>query len=392
MRRSGKAIGITEFLALLLSLASGCSAGVDASGAAGQASFQTAAGVGTAGIGIGSAAGTGFSAAGVGVSGGPIAGTLALAGSGGSVAGSGGSGGRAQAGTGGVSGSGGAGTAAIGGSGGTAGLAAMGGTGAAGTMAGTGSTSSDGGPADIPQPKGACPEFKQGMVTFNPPMGARMVSMSIGASAQTMSGPLIFYWFATGSSPSEASRGLPLSQVTAAGGIVVAPYDVSGAGTFPWLSQLPQHDALFDEILGCAVQKTKIDVKRIHSLGFSAGALMTTHLSYARSKYMASVATYSGGSTGMFQEMNNKFSAMIMTGGPSDIVVNDFFMSSQAWQTTLKGAGHFAMLCNHGGGHSIPTRLVPGVWQFFVDHPYGKVPSPYAGGKIPSGINPPCVE
>jgi hypothetical protein len=49
------------------------------------------------------------------------------------------------------------------------------------------------------------------------------------------------------------------------------------------------------------------------------------------------------------------------------------------------------MFCDHGGGHSLPTRLVPGVWQFFVDHPYGRVPSPYVGN-IPAGIAPPCIE
>jgi hypothetical protein len=382
MLTSSKASRIFGFLSLVLALA-GCSAGVDFAAPAGQGGSPAAAGMGPAGTGV--VSGTGVPVAGLGA---PVAGVTALAGSTASAAGSGGSGRNAQAGSGGIAGTGTAGRAG-GGTGGSAGLAA--GSGAAGSTAGVGGMTS-GGPPAVPQPKGACPEFKQGMVTFNPASGARMVSMSMGASAQTMSGPLIFYWFATGSSPSEATRGLPLSQVTAAGGIVVAPYDVSGAGTFPWLSQLAQHDELFDEILGCAVQKTKIDVKRIHALGFSAGALMTTHLSYARSKYMASVATYSGGQNGMFQEMNNKFAAMIMTGGTNDIVVNDFFMSSQAWQTTLKGAGHFAMLCNHGGGHSIPTRLVPGVWQFFVDHPYGTNPSPYAGGKIPSGINPPCVE
>ena len=120
---------------------------------------------------------------------------------------------------------------------------------------------------------------------------------------------------------------------------------------------------------------------------------MTTHLSYARSQYVASVAAYSGGNSGMFQEMNNKFAAMIMTGGTSDNVYGqDFYNGSKAWQTSLKGAGHFAMFCDHGGGHSIPSKLVPGVFQFFMDHPYGTNPSPYAGGKIPSGINPPCVE
>lgn len=250
----------------------------------------------------------------------------------------------------------------------------------------------DAGPSDIPTPTGSCPAFVQGDVTFNPVGGARKVAITMTDASRTIGGgPLIFYWFATGSNPTEAQRGLPLAQVTAAGGIVVAPYDVAGAGTYPWLSQLAQHDALFDEVLGCAVRMTHISATRIHAVGFSAGALMTTHLSFARSKYLASVATYSGGAMGTFQESNNKFAAMIMTGGPTDIVVNNFFTSSQQWQQTLKDAGHFAMFCNHGGGHSIPSRLVPGVWQFFVDHPYGRAPSPYQG-HIPATIAPPCVE
>jgi hypothetical protein len=248
-----------------------------------------------------------------------------------------------------------------------------------------------GGPPGIPQPAGACPDFVMGDVTFNPPGGARRVAITIGPAAMAMRGPLIFYWFATGSNPTEANRGLPIGQVIAAGGIVVAPYDVAGAGVFPWLSQFPQHDALFDEVLGCAVQKTSIDTARVHALGFSAGALMTTHLSFARSKYLASVAAYSGGAMGQFQESNNKFAAMIMTGGTSDVLVQNFFTSSHEWQQVLKDAGHFAMFCDHGGGHSIPTQLVPGVWQFFVDHPYGRVPSPYSG-HIPGAIAPPCIE
>ncbi|HEX3697885.1 MAG TPA: hypothetical protein VH374_21105 [Polyangia bacterium] len=253
--------------------------------------------------------------------------------------------------------------------------------------------STDGpGPGDLPTPTGACPEFKSGDVTFQPAGGARQVTITMGDAAKTVHGPLIFYWYATGSSVSEAGRGLPLPAITAAGGIVVAPQDVPNAGTFPWLQNLTQHDALFDEVVACAVKNTLIDSRRIHAVGFSAGALMTTHLSYARSGLLASVAAYSGGATGQFQEQNNKFAALIFTGGPSDIVVQNFFQSSQQWQATLKGAGHFTLFCNHMGGHSIPTRLVPGVWQFFQDHPYGTVPSPYAGGHTPGSLAPPCVE
>jgi hypothetical protein len=281
-----------------------------------------------------------------------------------------------------------------GGKGGTAGSA-----GSAGKDAGSGGGTVDaappppvdGGPAP-PPPSGTCPDFVTGDVTFNPASGgARKVAITMGSASKT-GGPLIVYWYATGSNPTEASRGLPLSTVSAAGGVVAAPYDPNTGDTFPWLSHFTDHDALFDEILACAVQKTTISNGRVHAVGFSAGALMTTHLSYSRSKYLASVATYSGGAQGTFQEMNNKFPAMIMTGGTGDVVVTDFYTASQQWQMTLKNAGHFAMFCDHGGGHSIPTKLVPGVFQFFLDHPYGTNPSPYAGGKIPSGINPPCIE
>ncbi len=321
--------------------------------------------------------------------------------------GSRGSGGSAGAGAGGT-GAGGTGITGTAGTGGSAATGGSAGTDSAGTGGSTGSKDGgtagssadggtplpppDGGPADIPMPTGACPDFEQGDVTFNPAGGTRKVAMTLSDASRTVNGgPLIFYWYATGSNPTEARRGLPIAEVTSAGGIVVAPYDVAGAGTFPWLSQLTQHDALFDEVLACAVQKTKISAARIHALGFSAGALMTTHLSFARSKYMASVATYSGGAKGEFQETNNKFAAMIMTGGMNDIVVSNFYTSSQQWFQTLKTGGHFAMFCDHGGGHSIPARLVPGVWQFFVDHPYGRVPSPYQG-HLPAAIAPPCIE
>ncbi|HET6284614.1 MAG TPA: hypothetical protein VFH73_26900 [Polyangia bacterium] len=245
---------------------------------------------------------------------------------------------------------------------------------------------------DLPSPAGTCPDFAAGVVTFEPAGGPRQVTITMTNAAATQRGPLIFYWYATGSSPREAGRGLPLGAITAAGGIVVAPQDVANAGRFPWLSNLAQHDALFDEVVACAVRKTMIDPRRIHVVGFSAGALMTTHLSYARSKFLASVAAYSGGAAGQFQESDNKFPALIFTGGPNDIVVQDFFQSSQQWQTTLKNAGHFTLFCNHMGGHSIPLQLVAGVWQFFQDHPYGTVPSPYAGGNVPGSLAPPCVE
>jgi hypothetical protein len=250
-------------------------------------------------------------------------------------------------------------------------------------------------PADVPTPKGACPDFVNGDVTFNPgPARTATITMNASSSA---SGPLIVYWHSTNNDATEAMRALNSSAVAAAGGIIVAPHDPNYPGDpFPWLNHFDDHDALFDEIYACAVQKKKVHPGRVHSLGFSAGGLMTTHLSLARSKYLASVAAYSGGETGimMFQEMDNKFATMIITGGAAKdtydtgTTVVNFHTMSQTWQTTLKNAGHFAMLCDHGGGHVLPNDAVKdGIVQFFVDHPYGTNPSPYAGGNIPGTLS-----
>ena len=118
-------------------------------------------------------------------------------------------------------------------------------------------------------------------------------------------------------------------------------------------------------------------------MGMSAGGLMTAQMGYRRSAYIASIVPYSGGLFGTppNQDPNNKFAAMIFHGGPSDEVVGVSFQQiSEALHGNLTGAGHFAFLCNHNGGHSIPTDAEPSVWQFFAAHPYGTNPSPYAGG------------
>jgi len=56
--------------------------------------------------------------------------------------------------------------------------------------------------------------------------------------------------------------------------------------------------------------------------------------------------------------------------------------------TELAGAGHFAAICDHGGGHTYPGEP-DSVWQFFQDHPWGTVPSPYEGG-LPAGFASSC--
>ncbi len=264
----------------------------------------------------------------------------------------------------------------------------------------TSSSLSQPNPTFIPTPTGVCPEFVDGTLTFHPAnIAARSVRIFMSTAAKTLDGPLIFYWHGTGSSPAEATTGLGSTQIEAIkaqGGIIAAPVHDPAAGTFPWfyVSSTTRDDDLrvADEVLGCAIQKVGVDVRRIHSIGMSAGGLNTTQMSYRRSGYIASAVTYSGGrmSTIPAQDPTNKFAAMIFHGGANDVVGISFQTASQNYYNDLKSKSQFAFLCNHNKGHTIPTDARAAVWKFFQDHPFGTVPSPYAAG-LPSAMPTYCA-
>jgi len=249
----------------------------------------------------------------------------------------------------------------------------------------------------IPEPTGTCPAFANGMVTFSPAgIPARQAQIYMSSAAQTLHGPLIFYWYATGSVTAEAaySLGATIDSIEAAGGIVVAPVADPTAGEFEWfiVNGSPKLDDFLvaDEIVACAAKNTDIDTSHIHSMGMSAGALQTTAFSFLRSGYLASVATYSGGMppgfTPTIENPANKFAAFIFDGGSTDDIDGvDFQAASQTYYSTLKGSGHFAAICDHGGGHVIPTDAAPSVALFFQANGFGVSPSPYVNG-LPSSF------
>ncbi len=276
----------------------------------------------------------------------------------------------------------------------TTGTQAAGGQGGQGAAGGSSAAPS---PAAqfVPAPSGACPEFVNGDVTFSPAgIAPRKVKISIGDNPTAQDGPLVFYWHGAGGNPNEASYILgadTIAAIKALGGIVVAPYHDPAAGQFPWFLTTgggAEDDLLVaDEVLGCALEKVGIDLRRIHSFGMSAGALQTAQMSYRRSGYLASVLLFSGGRLGTppQQEDQNKFAAMIMHGGDSDIMLVNFKTLSEAYYNDLVGKGHFAFICDHGKGHTVPPGLGGSSWQFLSDHPYGVAPSPYAVG-LPQGF------
>lgn len=162
------------------------------------------------------------------------------------------------------------------------------------------------------------------------------------------------------------------------------------------------HLAAADEVIACIIEEMgdRIDKCRIHAIGFSAGGLMTSQMSYRRSNYLASVVAYSGGINTVYpapsyQNENNKFAAMVIYGGNSDVFppdnpIFDFKQASLNYLNDLKTDGHFAFACNHNQGHTIPVpttgdTLINSAWRFLEDHPYGVEPEPYQT-QLPSGF------
>jgi len=249
-------------------------------------------------------------------------------------------------------------------------------------------------PQFVPSATGACPKLTTGMNTFNPAgIPARDVLLWMG-SAAAQPGPLVFYWHGAGGDPSEAPTALgakAMAGIQAAGGIVAAPYHDPTLTTLPWFLTLggAQDDDLqvADEILACAIAARGVDMRRIHSVGFSAGAMNTEQFMARRSGYLASEVVYSGAQIGdpPVQDPTNEYPGMLFYGGPNDMVIVNFSDATAAYNAWMTMNGHFSFICNHDMGHTVPASGVDSAYQFLQDHPFGVSPEPYASA-LPAGF------
>jgi hypothetical protein len=286
---------------------------------------------------------------------------------------------------------------------GTAGVAAVGG--GSGTNGSAGSVATSGGSAPkIPDAPAMCPTFTNGGVARIPRASGTMVPVTIyidpaAKSKPAPGGPLIIYWHATASSPVEVTSGFGMANitaVTAAGGVVAAPATTAcnGCTTTDDGYWFEEDDVVADQIVACAIKQANIDVTHIHTLGWSAGGLHTTHVAQARSNYIASFISYSGGLfilPSMDQDPTNKVPGILTYGDPgADVVILDFNAQSKTWYTTFQPMGWYSMMCHHPGGHEVDPMIAPLSLRFFKDHPFKVNPEPYAT-MIPTGYPSYCT-
>jgi hypothetical protein len=291
-----------------------------------------------------------------------------------------------------------------GGNGGGGGIAGTGGTGGAGTGGGGGTagggTAGDVTPTALPTATG-CPTLPTG-TSSTTASGTIMVARSdqpvpvdiyMAPDAKSKpgpGGPLVLYYHASyePEMSKEVQQGFTpanIQKVMDAGGVVAAFNHVSCSSCQTtdddwWYVQ---DDPVQDFVVACAIQQANIDTRHIHALGWSAGALHSMHLGFARANYMASIISYSGGDPAQAQSQDptNHFSSILTYGDQgTDVVVIDFNQNSHTYYTTYQPMGYYTMMCHHSGGHEIDPMVAPVSLEFFMAHPYQVSPEPYANG------------
>ena len=171
---------------------------------------------------------------------------------------------------------------------------------------------------------------------------------------------------------------------------------------------------LFEEILACLEHRFEIDPERIHSVGFSAGAVAADLLGVAWGDQLASLVTYSGayfanpqnveaiGMLGGFvswPEMttDNNYAQLMLHGGPRDWwgqppMVIHFDQMAVNDADFLNARGHDLIFCDHGSGHTVPMGVrAPQILEFFAAHPRGTVDSPFVAEGLPEGFPEYCT-
>jgi hypothetical protein len=231
----------------------------------------------------------------------------------------------------------------------------------------------------------------------------------VGSKAATATGPIVIYWHATGTTYSEAETALGsgITTITGLGGVVASAVSTSSTGTNTGDDVWYTGDINYaDFIIACAIEQLNIDTTHIHAAGYSAGALQTGYMWYARSGYLASTIVYSGGVgfAPAMQDPSNAPSLIGAHGTPGDAgactsltATNCDLLatSTEAFESAAESAGAAIVIdCNDQGDHVDYNRLIdlaPVAWEFFQAHPFGQgKPDPWANG-LPSAFPSYCV-
>lgn len=309
-------------------------------------------------------------------------------------------------------GSGGAPTTGGSGGGGATSSASTGGSGVGGSVAGVSCATEP--PPGAPQPAapkaysgGVCPTMVQGSNTINSMGHDRQFLLAVPSDLQPGEKlPIIFLWHWLGASAeSFYDKGEVQTAVDTQRFLGILP-QAKGDLLFEWpfesiqtQARMDEEFAFFDDLLACATEQFNTNASCVSSVGVSAGALFTDQLAGARSDYLASFMSLSGGVEGFIKPWAHpphRLPGLVLWGGMGDIcIVINFQQGSLALEQALGQDGNFLVECIHNCGHTEPPFEAPpglskyaGLWQFAFDHPFwlGAGQSPYTTDGLPLGV------
>ncbi|MFO0634680.1 MAG: hypothetical protein U0168_17695 [Nannocystaceae bacterium] len=248
-----------------------------------------------------------------------------------------------------------------------------------------------GSPVPPPPPAysgGACPMLQPGYNTGFVAGGLSREFALIVPDAADATGtyPLLFAWYhISGNAMDFVDEVDAQALADEARAIIVVPQD-SGMFDAKWpdtpldIGQSGVDLAMFDDLYACISQQFAINSQCVSSIGVSAGGLWTSYLGTVRGQYLASDLTISGGHPTEFVgpwwpwTAPRKFAALVMWGGPSDMLGIDFNAASLHLVDEYTGNGNFLLRCEHTGGHGLPPPgdgdpLATAI-DFVRNHPY----------------------
>jgi predicted esterase len=226
----------------------------------------------------------------------------------------------------------------------------------------------------------ACPALGAGASTW--PAGDLNRTVDVYLPAGGAEGAAItFLWHGAGDNPSNVARAFGAATIADTwDSIVVVPH---ARGTLPFEWGIFRADdkssdvAIFDHVTACLVDEHGADPSRVHTTGFSAGALWSTWLVIHRSDVLASAVLLSGGVSRMLVNWaapERLLPVLIVHGGDEDVVATARFGEmSEELAANLAAGGHLVVLCDHGGGHSVPFSPATFALPFLYGVQWGDV-------------------
>jgi poly(3-hydroxybutyrate) depolymerase len=237
-----------------------------------------------------------------------------------------------------------------------------------------------------PVSSGECPTFeadeeKVGLVSHGLDRSVKLLLPPGGAAGK----PVVFVWHPLGGTANYMINLLDLRGYAEVADAVVVVVSASGAYEYEWAFAGDGADnddlVLYDDLRTCLYEQLDIDLGRVSSIGFSAGALWTSFLSLHRGDTLSAILPFSGGTDPIipYETPAAPFPALLNYGGADDLFgggLVDFQETTLNFATSLTEDGHFTVVCNHERGHSVPPEGRDMMDLWLTAHVYGE-PSPF---------------